>query len=207
VLVAAVLAAAVAGGAAGCTATTGGQARVDPAADTATSDVPTTGAPSSGAASSSARVPTPASTSAAPSGGLPIVDAGLADDCLLTGAQMGTLAGVGPMSAEQTSVTQSDGQKVDSCFYTEQGSFQPKGRVQVYTAAGVPVASVMDQLRGTEVPGVGDRAVLVRGDTQNLLWIAAGTRIATVRLSGGLDGTPERFRAAGAQAVAALATR
>ncbi|WP_460865590.1 hypothetical protein [Rhodococcus aerolatus] len=205
--------AAVALGLGGCTTTLAGQAGVDPAATAAGTPAPSAPASSSPAPvpsspTESPTVPSPATTSAAPaSGEVPIVDAGLPDDCLLTAAQMGALASVGPMAPEQTTVTQSDGQTVVSCFYTEQGSFQPKGRIQVYTTTGAPVSEVMDRLQGTPVPGVGDRAVLVRSGEQNLLWFAAGPRIATVRLTGGLDGSAEAFRTAGQQAAAALATR
>lgn len=188
----------------GCTTTVAGQAGADPAAGTSGPSAPS---PAPSSSSASPTVPTPATTSAAPSGDLPIVDAGLPDDCLLTGAQMGALAAVPPMTPAQSTVTQSDGQTVDSCFYSEQGGRQPRGRIQVYTTTGAPVAEVMGRLQGTDVPGVADRAVLVRSAEQNLLWFAAGPRIVTVRLTGGLDGSVDGFRTAGTQAAAALATR
>lgn len=145
---------------------------------------------------------------AAPGSELPIVDAGLADDCLLAPEQLAALAGLGSAYAEQTAVTQSDGQTVDSCFYFETGGFVPRGRVQVYSPApGATVAAAMDQVTGAPVPGVGDRAVLVRTAAQEVLWAAAGERIATVRLSEGLSATDAAFTTAGQQALAALATR
>lgn len=173
---------------------------------TTPSSTSTTGEP----AGESTGEPTGGSTTPTSSGGaLPdqLVPNVVDDECLLTPAQFGSLAGQQVARAENTELADNDGRR--SCFYTSPDD-EPLGRTDVYAPAAVAardlVARVAANSTGSRtLTGVGEGAVVVPGrDGSFELVVASSALLVVLTLPARSVGAPPDDAAWSAAATAML---
>lgn len=175
--------------AAACTSEVSGSAVPDPAStrSPAFTSVPTRAAPTELSAAPEAAPEAPST------GGDVLLDAGLPDDCLLPEDVVATLTGVPAVYSENVTVGEQPAENLPtSCFYTAEGDFVPRARIQVYTSDPLTPAEVLDAQGGTTLAGVVDVATVTTQDGDVLVWVGRGERTAVLRVfsGNGPDGPP-----------------
>ncbi|MFB9428723.1 DUF3558 domain-containing protein [Streptoalloteichus tenebrarius] len=169
---------------AGCATTTAGTPRAaQDAAPTTRASRPPEG---------QSRTPGP-SASAEPSSG-PLSGDVIADECLLSAADVSALTGKTYLDGQNVTV-EKDGKQNKSCFYTKDGDFAPSARIDVYRVNGITLQEALERVvknspNSKRVQGVGRGAVLELdkdGAPRSTLWIASDNHLCVLWIA---DSTP-----------------
>jgi hypothetical protein len=130
------------------------------------------------------------------------------DECLLTPAQFGSLAGRQVIRAENTELADNDGRR--SCFYVSPDD-EPLGRTDVYAPAAVAARDLVARVAANStasrtLTGVGEGAVVVPGrDGSFELVVASSALLVVLTLPARSVGTSPDDAAWSAAATAMLA--
>ncbi|WP_143174368.1 DUF3558 domain-containing protein [Streptoalloteichus hindustanus] len=141
----------------------------------------------------SAERSTPPSGGAEPSSG-PLVGDVVADECLLTAADVSALTGKTYLDGQNVTV-QKDGKENKSCFYTKDGDFAPSGRIDVYKVNGLTLQEALERVakntpNSKKIQGIGRGAVLEPdkdGAPRATLWVASDNHLSLLWIA---DSTP-----------------